>query len=121
MKGSITNAGAFTEVYTEERCYITEVLNHSGQPEFSVARARVLPGVTTALHAVRDTEEQYYILSGRGEMEIGCEVVGEVQSGDLVVIPPGVPQRIRNIGEEDLVFLCFCTPRFEGENYEPLE
>jgi oxalate decarboxylase/phosphoglucose isomerase-like protein (cupin superfamily) len=30
-------------------------------------------------------------------------------------------QRIANIGEDDLVFLAVCTPRFTKEVYEVLE
>jgi mannose-6-phosphate isomerase-like protein (cupin superfamily) len=28
-----------------------------------------------------------------------------------------VAQRVTNTGEEDLVFLAICTPRFRPENY----
>ena len=40
--------------------------------------------------------------------------------GDVVLIPSGVRQRVTNIGDEDLVFLCVCTPRFFPECYEAL-
>ena len=38
-----------------------------------------------------------------------------------VWIPAGVPQRISNTGEGDLVFHCLCTPRFRQEAYRDLE
>ncbi|MGO1001331.1 hypothetical protein [Lysobacter sp. CA196] len=38
-----------------------------------------------------------------------------------MVIPPGVPQRIANLGDGDLLFLAICTPRFEPGNYEDLD
>ena len=45
----------------------------------------------------------------------------EVSPGDVVLIPPDCRQRITNAGEQDLVFLCVCTPRFIPEAYEDLE
>ena len=42
-------------------------------------------------------------------------------AGDVVVIPAGCPQQIRNDGEDDLVFLAICTPRFVPECYRDLE
>ncbi|HCP02699.1 MAG TPA: cupin domain-containing protein, partial [Pseudomonas sp.] len=38
-----------------------------------------------------------------------------------VVIPAGCPQRIRCVGEQVLVFLALCTPRFVPGCYEDLE
>ncbi len=107
------------EYYTDERCHIIELFNQSSEVA-SIARARVEPGQTTALHSL-DGLECYYILSGQGEMEINGEKMGRVGPGDTVVIPANAPQRITNTGEEDLVFLCFCAPRFIPENYKCLE
>ncbi len=106
------------EYYFEERCFITELLNTPAVPELSVARARVEPGVTTVLHRVKGTAEKYYILSGYGRAEVDGRVLEEVGPGDMVLIPEGQSQCITNTGKEDLVFLCFCTPRFEVGNYE---
>ncbi len=107
------------EYYTKERCYILELFN---QPDnvASIARARVEPGVTTALHSLNGLE-CYYILSGEGKMEIDGKEMGKVQVGDIIVIPEKAPQRITNTGNSDLVFLCFCAPRFIPENYKTLE
>ena len=41
------------EYYTEERCYISELSNTPADPDASIARARVLPGVTTRWHRSR--------------------------------------------------------------------
>lgn len=109
------------EFYTDERCHIIELLNIPDNRNQSVARARVEPGVTTALHRVRDTTESYYILSGKGRAEIGENMVQEMEPHSILKIPANMPQRITNIGDEDLVFLCFCVPAFSAENYESLE
>jgi hypothetical protein len=44
-----------------------------------------------------------------------------VTPGDVVLIPPGCRQRITGMGNEDLVFLAICTPRFRPEAYEDID
>jgi mannose-6-phosphate isomerase-like protein (cupin superfamily) len=61
------------------------------------------------------TEEIYYILSGRGRMQIGDEV-REVEPGDAIAIPPGAIHTIENIGQETLKMLCCCAPGYEHED-----
>ena len=106
---------------TQERCHINELLNTEKQPECSIAQATVAPGVTTQLHAVKDTIERYVILQGRGQVYINHKAAQDVLPGDTVIIPAGVAQKIANTGTEELVFLCICTPRFEQKNYLKLE
>ncbi len=108
------------EVWTTERCYITELLNHAGSPEVSIARTRVEPGVITQLHSL-DVNEWYVIESGQGLMTVGEQPPYPVAAGDCVEIRQSVAQRIHNDGEQDLIFLCVCTPRFTLECYTSLE
>ena len=108
------------ETFIDEGCHILELSNTAHDPALSIARARVAPGVTTRLHRLADTAERYVILSGKGQAEIGGQPPVDVSSGDVVLIPPGCPQRIRNTGSEDLVFLAICTPRFTVSAYEDL-
>ena len=109
------------EFSTEERCSILELLNNPNDRSQSLARARVEPGVTTAWHRLKDTTEVYYILNGKGLVEIGELHKKEVNRGDVVKIPANMAQRIQNTGDEDLLFLCFCAPAFGAECYEDLE
>ncbi len=104
-----------------ERCRILETWNRPDDPALSVARARVAPGVTTRRHRLVGICERYLILSGQGRVEVGDLPPQVVQPGDLVYIPPGCPQRIANLGAEDLVFLALCTPRFVPGAYEDIE
>jgi mannose-6-phosphate isomerase-like protein (cupin superfamily) len=108
------------EFPTDERCAITELLNHPACPEVSLARARVAPGVTTRLHALRGTVERYVILAGHGVVGVDGETA-PVGPGDRVLIPAGVPPRITNSDASDLVFDCICTPRFMPAAYLDLE
>lgn len=110
-----------SEFLTEEDCYIAELRNMDEDPICSIARARVKPGVRTKLHCLKGTVERYVIFEGVGEVEVGSEPPVSVGPFDVVHIPAGTPQRIRNIGSKDLIFLCVCTPRFSPEVYETLE
>lgn len=109
------------EQQTPERCSITELLNVPEDPMCSLARARVEPGVTTQLHALRGVGERYVILEGSGRVEINGLPGIEVRPLMVVHIPADASQRITNTGTADLVFLCVCTPRFRPECYENLE
>lgn len=77
--------------------------------------------MTTRLHRLTGTGERHAILSGRGRVDIDGQPSAAVRPGDVVLIPPGCPQRIRNTGNEDLVFLAICSPRFTPAVYEDLE
>ena len=121
MQPTILRAHPGVEVFIDEGCHILELANSDDDPEMSIARARLEPGMTTRWHRVVDTVERYVILDGAGRMEIGDLPPQEVQAGDVVLIPPSCRQRIANIGEGDLVFLAICTPRFRPEAYEDAE
>jgi mannose-6-phosphate isomerase-like protein (cupin superfamily) len=115
-----SRTNATDEVLTGERCSILETWNDASDPDVSLARARVAPGVTTVLHALA-VDERYLIVSGKGRVEVEGLEPCRVSPGDVVLIPRGRSQRIENEGPEDLVFLCICTPRFEPRHYEDRE
>ena len=121
MKPAIRPLTTAAEFYTEEKCHILELSNGPDDPDCSIARARVEPGVTTRWHQVTDTTERYVVLEGRGRAEIGELPPQDVGPGDVVLIPPGCRQRIAIVGPTDLFFLAICTPRFQAENYQVLE
>jgi mannose-6-phosphate isomerase-like protein (cupin superfamily) len=108
------------ERWTRERCFISELLNSDRQPDVSIARARVEPGVTTELHTL-SVYEWYVIEKGRGLMRIGDRELFPVGPGDSVTIPKHSAQQITNNGRGDLVFLCVCVPRFLQECYTSLD
>jgi mannose-6-phosphate isomerase-like protein (cupin superfamily) len=117
----IHNPQSDSEYYFEERCFITELWNSPTDKKVSIARARVEPGVTTRLHRLKSVTERYLILKGKGRVEVGELAPTKVGPGDVVLIPPGTPQRITNIGNSDLIFLAICTPRFTQSVYEDID
>ena len=121
MEEAIKQQDLSCEFYTPEKCYIVELSNPSDDPDLSIARARVKPGVTTRWHRLSKTGERYYIIQGRGRVEVGNLPAKEMNPGDIAIIPPMCRQRITNIGTEDLIFLALCTPRFSTDIYEDID
>ena len=120
MKPVIHLFDARAEYDTPERCFINELSNTPDDPDVSIARARVAPGVTTRWHRLRGIAERYVILEGQGRVEIGELPATDVTPGDVVRIPPDCRQRIVNTGSTDLVFLAVCSPRFVPGAYEDI-
>ena len=110
-----------SEFFTEELCYITELCNSPNDPEQSIARARVAPGITTRWHALIDTTERYVVISGQGIVEIGDLPPTAMNPLDVAIIPTCTRQRISNYGTTDLIFLALCNPRFRPERYQDLD
>lgn len=121
MRAEIRKANHTGESETQERCHILEVANDSGDEFVSIARARVEAGVSTAWHCLKGVCERYVIVAGLGRVNLGGMDPVDVSVGDVVRIPPETPQRITNIGADDLIFYCVCTPPFTPDCYVPLE
>jgi len=107
--------------FSGEGCFINELFNEVNYSGGSVAKATVKPGMITENHLLSDTDEWYYILEGKGKMYLNGQSIGEVQRGETVHISRNTPQYIRNTGNADLVFLCFCAPAFTMEVYKKVE
>lgn len=111
---ALAEAPAFT---TKDGSEIRELLAHRNScvRHQSLAEARLPPGAATAPHFHPQAEEIYYLLEGRGRMQIEGDVQ-EVGPGDAVAIPPGARHQITNIGNETLRFLCCCAPAYEHDD-----
>jgi mannose-6-phosphate isomerase-like protein (cupin superfamily) len=83
----------------------------------SVAHAIVPRGESTLPHALKNSTELYYILEGSGEIHIGSQSA-PVHAGQIILIPRGRKQYIRNTGSGDLVFLCIVTPKWQAADEE---
>jgi mannose-6-phosphate isomerase-like protein (cupin superfamily) len=83
----------------------------------SVAHAIIPAGETTLPHVLKTSTELYYILEGSGEMHIGTRSE-TVRAGQIILIPRGRSQYIRNTGTGDLVFLCIVTPKWQAADEE---
>jgi hypothetical protein len=70
MEASVKHFDASRELYTPEKCHIVELSNTPDDPEVSIARARVEPGVKTPWQRVTGTTERYVIQQGKGCVEV---------------------------------------------------
>jgi quercetin dioxygenase-like cupin family protein len=81
-------------------------------PNFAMRRFVMGPGGGMPNHT-NTVEHEQYVLRGRARIGIGDETF-DVQPGDVVFIPEGVPHWYQNVGEEDFEFLCMI-PNKEDE------
>ena len=121
MIEQVKKLNSSAEYYFHEGCFITEYSNDENDDQCSIAKARLEPEKVTKWHSLTATTERYVVISGVGLVEVGSLPAERVSSGDVVIIPPGIRQRIASIGDEDLIFLAICTPRFLANNYVDLE
>jgi uncharacterized cupin superfamily protein len=77
-----------------------------GLKRLSLSLARVPPGKESFIYHSHERDEEFlYIISGRGQAEIG-EKIYEVGPGDFMGFPaPSVGHHLRNPYDEDLVYL----------------
>jgi mannose-6-phosphate isomerase-like protein (cupin superfamily) len=113
----IQNIDRVPAFITKDGSEIRELLAHRNSciRNQTLAEARLPPSGSTTPHHHEKTEEIYYILEGRGLMQIGQET-SSVGPGDAIAIPPGELHKITNIGLEVLKFLCCCAPGYEHED-----
>ncbi len=78
----------------------------SGQeaPNFAMRRFVMEPGGGMPKHT-NTVEHEQYVLQGHAVVGIGGKEF-EVQAGNVVYIPEGIPHWYRNTGEENFEFLC---------------
>ena len=77
----------------------------------SLAEEVLPPGAVVTPHHHRQLEEIYYIVEGRGVMQVG-EEEREVGAGDAVYIPRGRRHTLKNTGTEPIKILLVCGPAF---------
>ena len=100
---------------TKDGSTIRSILDRSNAPvaRQSLAEATLAAGLLTDLHHHKASEEFYFILEGRGVIQVDGEEQA-VGPGDAILIPPGAWHRIRAI--TNLRFLCCCAPPYAHED-----
>ncbi len=112
---TILNLADQTPFTTKDGSTIRSILDRTNAPveQQSLAEARVSAGGATERHYHRISEEFYFILEGRGEMEIDG-ATRTVGPGDAILIPAGAWHTIA--ASEDLRFLCCCAPPYSHDD-----
>jgi mannose-6-phosphate isomerase-like protein (cupin superfamily) len=73
------------------------------------------PGIETGRHFHDRQEEVYFVHSGRLEMELGDERVTQaLEPGSIVRVDPATVRRMRNVGDEDAVYVVVGGAAGEG-------
>lgn len=100
---------------TKDGSSIRSILDMTNAPvqHQSLAEATLPPGSATDRHYHRLSEEFYFILEGKGSMEIDGET-REVGPGDAILIPQLAWHQIS--ASEPLRFLCCCAPAYSHED-----
>ena len=111
----ILNIAAQRPFTTKDGSTIRSILDRTNAPvkNQSLAEATVPARCATQRHYHRLSEEFYFILEGRGTMEIDGEM-REVAPGDAIVIPPRAWHTIT--ARETLRFLCCCAPPYSHDD-----
>ena len=112
---TVLNLAEQTPFVTKDGSEIRSILDRTNAPvkQQSLAEATVHAGGGTQRHCHRMSEEFYFILAGRGRMDIDGET-REVGPGDAILIPAGAWHTI--LAEERLRFLCCCAPPYGHED-----
>jgi mannose-6-phosphate isomerase-like protein (cupin superfamily) len=113
----VVNLAAASPFATKDGSEIRELLAHrnSAIRHQSLAEARLPAGAATQPHFHPQAEEIYFLLEGRGRMQIEADV-RDVGPGDAIAIPPGLRHQITNTGDATLRFLCCCAPGYEHDD-----
>lgn len=88
---------------------VAPVRNHS------LAEATIEAGRGTTRHHHRVAEEIYYLIEGRGVMELDG-MVREVAAGDAILIPAGAWHQITASADGHIRLLCSCSPPYSHED-----
>lgn len=100
---------------TADGSEIRSILDRTNAPvaHQSLAEARLPAGAATRRHYHRSSEEFYFVLEGRGLMEVDG-VEAEMGPGDAVLIPPGAWHQLT--ARSPMRFLCCCSPPYSHED-----
>jgi mannose-6-phosphate isomerase-like protein (cupin superfamily) len=83
-----------------------------GSANLAITWVECGPNSQQPLNAHPGAEQAYVIVRGRGEMIVGVERE-EVDSGTMILIPPGTDHAIRNPSDQTLVYVSAASPPFE--------
>jgi mannose-6-phosphate isomerase-like protein (cupin superfamily) len=83
-----------------------------GSEKLWVGLSEVDPGSSSNRHSHAENEEVFYVVSGRGFVEVDDERQA-VGPGSVVLVPAGSEHCLVNPGDEMLQVICSVSPAFE--------
>ena len=94
-----------------DKATIQVLIDSQEGPNFAMRRFVMEPGGGMPNHT-NTVEHEQYVLKGQANIGIGEEIY-EVEAGDVVFIPMGVPHWYLNTGEENFEFLCVIPNQYD--------
>jgi len=113
----IRNIAKLANITAEDKSVLKEVFNPLKDPiktGYSLAYAVVEPGKETLPHRLKTLSEVFIFIEGMGIVSIEQEE-HPVTPGTVIYVPPGKLQRIKNTGDQDMVFYCIVDPPWKME------
>lgn len=100
---------------TKDGSTIRSILDRTNAPVQlqSLAEAALPASASTQRHFHRVSEEFYFVLEGRGELEIDGET-RTIGPGDAALIPPGAWHQLTALSPVRM--LCCCAPPYAHED-----
>ena len=118
----IRDIASSTEIIAGDNTLLKELFNplkDDLELGYSFAVGRIQLGGSTYLHRLKSSEV-YFILKGIAEVTIN-EETGVVGASQAVYVPRGAAQLVRNVGDEELLFVCIVDPAWKEEDEKILE
>ena len=88
------------------------LLSPDESPNFAMRNFIIEAGGHMPLHT-NSVEHEQYVLSGMAEVVLGDRIIN-AKTGDILLIPAGVPHSYEVIGDEPYSFLCL-VPKAEDK------
>lgn len=82
-----------------------------------VGMSKVDPDSRSNPHSHKMQEEVFYVVSGRGEIEVDDESE-KVEPGSVVLVPPMAVHSLINTGDETLKVLSIVAPPFQRSDFD---
>jgi mannose-6-phosphate isomerase len=87
----------------------------SDEPDHKVKRICVFPGKRLSLQRHRRRSEHWYLVCGEAVATVDDREIA-LRPGDAADIPCGAAHRLRNVGEDEAVFIEVQTGEYFGED-----
>jgi len=97
-------------VEVAEKTEIQWLIGEDTGKEFFMRKFTMKPEGSMPKHYHNNYDHEQYVLKGKLRIGLGDEIF-EVEAGNVVYIPENVVHWYKNIGEEDVEFLCLIPKR----------
>ncbi len=102
-------ARAWPAVSGQEHCFAKDLVTSAETKAMSAHHLRIESGGEFTSHAHEHETEVQFVISGRGQAQVG-DRWEDLAEGDVALALPGEVHGLRNTGSSPLFILCVFTP-----------